>query len=182
MQDRERASSRRLGCHFWTPSSLRWNHKVSLFSLQSLFFFFVNVCHTQPQCIQYTISLIIFWKREIVSSKQNFIIYLKSCLDDAAVSYRAHTGIIKNDIFFSSSSFIFILFCFCPIFTVFSLYYVLSLRFYTFMLKMKLVFFFFWRLYITYTCPHAQREWILRNYKVIFITFCPLCSYFLICF
>ena len=65
-----------------------------------------------------------------------------------------------------------------PLFRMFSL-------FYTIYAKMDLdlfVFFCFFlqRLYISYTCPFAQRVWITRNYKVIFMTFCPLCSHFLI--
>ena len=63
-------------------------------------------------------------------------------------------------------------FCFCPIHC---LYYMSLFRmFYTLYTKMNLdlfFFFFFKRLYINYACPFAQRVWITRNYKVIFMSF-----------
>ena len=110
MQDRERASSRRLGCHFWTPSSLRWNHKVSLFSLQSPFFFFVNVCHTASVYSIHDFGYNFLWNCVLKTKFHNLSEIVFKWCGSVTQRHRAHTGIINNDIFFSSSSFIFILF------------------------------------------------------------------------
>ena len=64
-------------------------------------------------------------------------------------------------------------FCFCPIHCLY--YMSLFMMFYTLYTKMNLDLlsfsFSFQRLYINYACPFAQRVWITRNYKVIFMSF-----------
>ena len=68
-------------------------------------------------------------------------------------------------IFGPTSVFVFVLF------TVFTICLCLGC-FIPYLLKWIWTFFFFFqRLYINYACPFAQRVWITRNYKVIFMSF-----------